>query len=247
MADKPRVYQRMRQMHWDQLPQEEVRDAIRRFWAYCSYLDDLLGRVLACLDATGQADETLLLYVADHGDYCGDHGLFTKGIPCFRGAYHIPAVIRWPAGVAAGSPRRVDELVSLADFAPTFVELAGGEPAAGLVGRSLAPFLRGERPAGWRDAIHTQTHGNEVYFTQRSVATKDWKYVFNAFDVDELYDLRRDPHEMTNLAGRAEHEAVLREMAGRMWRFAASQDDPANCAYIATSLAPYGPGEAFRP
>ena len=61
------------------------------------FLDDLFGRVLAALDRTGQAENTLVLYCSDHGDYCGEHGLFAKGIPCFRGAYHVPAVLRWPA------------------------------------------------------------------------------------------------------------------------------------------------------
>ena len=145
LADKPRIYQRMRQARFGQLSEREVREGIRHFWAYCTYLDDLFGRLLNRLEDTGQADNTLVLYCADHGDYCGEHGLFAKGIPCFRGAYHVPAVVRWPAGV--GQPgRRVDELVSLADFGPTLLEVAGVEPGRRFAGRSLAPFLRGESP-----------------------------------------------------------------------------------------------------
>jgi len=245
LADKPRVYKRMREMRWAQLSVREIREGIRHFWAYCSYLDDLFGRLLSALEATGQADNTLVLYCSDHGDYCGDHGLFAKGIPCFDGAYHVPAVARWPAGLAQPG-RRVDAFVSLADFAPTFVELAGQTPDPGLTGSSLVPFLNGLRPARWRDEIHTQCNGVELYYTQRSVRTRQYKYVFNGFDDDELYDLRNDPHEMTNLGARAECEPIKRDLLRRMWRFAHREQDAAINNYITVSLAPYGPAEAFR-
>ena len=245
MADKPRVVKRMRDLRWGQLTEREVREAIRHFRAYCTYLDERFGRVLEALEATGQAADTLVLYVSDHGDYCGDHGLFAKGIPCFRGAYHVPAVVRWPNGVADPG-RRVGEFVSLADFAPTFTELSGRPVEAGLTGASLVPFLRGRTPGDWRDEIHTQCNGVELYYTQRSVMTADCKYVFNGFDDDELYDLRTDPNEMVNLAGDPAREPVKREMARRMWRFAHRENDSAINAYITVSLAPYGPAEAFR-
>ena len=245
LADKPRIYKRMREMRWGQLSEREIREGIRHFWAYCTYLDDLFGRVLAALDAAGAAENTLVLYCSDHGDYCGDHGLFAKGIPAFRGAYHVPAVVRWPAGIAKPG-RRVEQLVSLADFAPTFAELAGQPADREFSGASLAPFLAGRTPDDWRDEIHTQCNGVELYYTQRSVMTTDYKYVFNGFDADELYDLRADPHEMTNLIDEPSLEAVKRDMCRRMWRFACRENDSAISGYITVALAPYGPAEAFR-
>lgn len=245
LADKPAIYGRMRETRFGQLSAREVREAIRHFWAYCTYLDDLFGRLLAALDATGQRDNTLVLYTADHGDYCGEHGLFAKGIPCFQGAYRVPAIIRWPAGVAEPG-RRVDAFVSLADFGPTFLEAAGVSAARHFTGASLLPFLRGETPPVWRDEIHTQCNGVELYYTQRSVMTRDFKYVFNGFDRDELYDLRTDPHEMRNLAGDPAYAAVIREMCARLWRFAYRENDSAINPYITVGLAPYGPAAAFR-
>ena len=245
LADKPNIYQRMREMRFGQLSEREVREGIRHFWAFCSYLDDLFGQVLDALDRTDQQEDTLVLYCSDHGDYCGDHGLFCKGIPCFQGAYHVPAVVRWPASVA-NPGRRVDEFVSLADFAPTFLQIAGLAPDRHFTGASLLPFLRDETPSGWRDEIHTQCNGVELYYTQRSVMTKEFKYVFNGFDWDELYDLRTDPHEMHNLAGDPAYEGVKRELCRRMWRFAHREDDTAINPYVTVGLAPYGPAEAFR-
>lgn len=245
MRDKPVIYQRMRDQAFGQLTEREVREAIRHFWAYCSYLDELFGGLLAALDATGQAEDTLVLYCADHADYCGDHGLFAKGIPSFRGAYHVPMVMRWPAGIERAG-RRVDEFVSPADIAPTMIELAGLSVDRRFTGASLVPFLRGEMPADWRDEIHTQCNGVELYFTQRSVMTKDYKYVFNGFDRDELYDLRSDRHEMKNVAEEPAYAEVKRGMCRRMWRFARREEDALFQSYITVGLVPYGPTEAFR-
>lgn len=244
MEDKPRVYQRMRNQIFGQLSEREVREAIRHFWAYCTYLDDLFGQILRALEATGQADNTLVLYCSDHGDYCGDHGLFAKGIPCFEGAYHVPAVIRWPA-VVQSPGERVGAFTSLADFAPTFIEAAGQPIDRHFAGASLLPFLRGETPEGWREAVFTQCNGVELYYSQRSIMTKEYRYTFNGFDQDELYDLRSDPHEMINLASRPEYESIKRELVGRLWRFAYEQGDSMINPYITVGLAPYGPGEAF--
>ncbi|MFO7871649.1 MAG: sulfatase-like hydrolase/transferase [Kiritimatiellia bacterium] len=245
MSDKPTIYQRMRETRFGQLSEREVREGVRHFRAYCSYLDELFGRVMGALEKTGAAHDTMVLYTSDHGDYCGEHGLFCKGIPCFRGAYNIPAVVRWPR-VLKGCGRRVDEFVSEADFGPTFLEAAGVKAERHFTGRSLLPFLRGESPAGWRDEIHTQCNGVELYYTQRSVMTKEYKYVFNGFDQDELYDLRRDPDETRNLNDEDSHETVKRELCRRMWKLAREEADTVINPYITVGLAPYGPAEAFR-
>jgi arylsulfatase A-like enzyme len=153
--------------------------------------------------------------------------------------------MRWPKGIQDPG-RRVSEFVSHADWAPTFLELAGIETDRDFSGASLVPFLRGETPAGWRDALFTQCNGVELYFTQRSVMTRDYKYVYNGFDFDELYDLRADPHEMRNVASDPGNRAVIEDMATRMWQFARKEEDTAINAYITIGWAPVGPAAAFR-
>jgi len=245
MEDKPRVYQRMRSDRFGQLSEREVREGIRHFWAYCTYLDDMFGRILSALEESGQAEDTAVLFCSDHGDYCGEHGLFCKGIPCFRGAYHVPAVVRWPQGLA-NPGRRVDRLVSLADFAPTFLELAGLEVPEGLYGRSLMPFLRDRGPDSWRDALITQCNGVELYFTQRSVLTKQHRYTFNGFDFDELYDLEKDPGETVNLAADDSRAGLRRELCAKLMKLNSEAGDACPSAYITVGLHPWGPAEAFR-
>ena len=247
MGDKPRYYQKLRKMHFAPLGERKTRDAMRHFWAMCTYLDDLFGRLLCTLDETGQANDTVVLYLSDHGDYNGDHGLFHKGVPCFRGAYHVPAVVRWPAGLRHPG-RAVDELVSLADFAPTFLDLAGVRADRYFTGRSLMPFLCGETPEGWRDFLCTQCDGVENYFTQRSIWTRDYKYTYNGFDYDEFYDLRKDPHEMVNRFEEAQYREVIHDLTRKMWRFAYEEADHLGSSghYVTISTAPWGPIEAFK-
>ena len=141
----------------------------------------------------------------------------------------------------------MDAFASLADIAPTLLDVAGVDGGRPFAGASLLPLMQGRQPDNWRDAVFTQCNGVELYYSQRSVKTKDYKYVFNGFDEDELYDLRNDPHEMRNLAGDPRYAPVIRDMCRRMWRFAYEQsDDYLLNSYITTALAPYGPAEAFR-
>ena len=190
--DKPRVYQRMRRQYWDQLSEDEIRDAVRHYWAYCTMEDAYLGLFLDALDASGQREDTLVLRLSDHGEYAGAHGLFCKGVPAFREGYHVPCIASWPAGIDRPG-REEGAFVTLADIAPTLLEVAGAPVPEGLTGRSLTPFLEGQRPPGWRDAFYSQMNGVELYYTQRAVQTDEWKYVYNGFDFDELYHLPRRP------------------------------------------------------
>lgn len=244
LTDKPRIVQRQRRQLWDQLSEDEVRESIAHYWAYCTLEDAMLGEVLDALDATGQADDTLVIFLSDHGDYCGAHGLYLKGVPAFREAYHVPCIMRWPNGIQ-NPDRVVDEFVSLADFAPTFMELAGVETPDNLTGNSLVPFLNGEAPDAWPDATYTQFNGVELYYTQRSVATRTHKYVYNGFDFDELYDLEKDPHEMVNVAAVTEYQDIKHALVQKMWHFAAQEEDIIFNPYGTVALAPWGPADAL--
>lgn len=244
LEDKPAIYQRQRRQLWDQLPADEVRESIAHYWAYCTIQDSLLGEVLAALKESGQADDTLVIFLSDHGDYCGSHGLYLKGIPAFREAYHVPCIVRWPNGIA-NPGRSVEDLISLADFAPTFLELAGIQIEQEATGASLVPFLEGHTPSGWREYLFTQMNGVELYYTQRAVFSNSHKYVFNGFDFDEFYDLGIDPFEMTNLIDEPAYESTRRHMIQELWKFAAREDDQIFNPYGTVALMPYGPSSAL--
>lgn len=185
-------------------------------------------------------ENTMVIYVSDHGDYVGAHGLWTKGLPCFEEAYHICSVIGG-AGVTEKG-RIVDELVSLADYAPTFLELAGIHLDRKLAGRSLVPFLKGEEPEEWRMEMYTQSNGNELYGIQRAVFDNQFKFVYNGFDFDELYDLQKDPLEMHNLAEDEAYAEIIKDYYRRLWKFAYDNQDMLGDTYITTALTEYGAG-----
>ncbi len=246
MHDKPDYYRKVRERVFNQLGEKGTREAIRHFWAMCTKIDVHFGRLLERLDASGQKDNTIVIFCSDHGDYAGDHGLFHKQVPAFLGAYKVPTVIRWPRGIR-NPGRTVDDLFNLADFAPTLLEAAGIKSDRYFTGRSFVPFLEDHRPADWREEVCTQCEGTEHMFTQRMVVTGKHKYVYNGFGRDELYDLEADPHEMINLESDARYDGIKRDLVGRMWRFAyREQDRLGSTQYIMVNTAPFGPKEAFR-
>jgi arylsulfatase A-like enzyme len=268
MDDKPRIYQRMRYQYWQQLSDDEVRQSIAHYYALLTMQDAFFGLLLDALEKTGQAENTLVIYCSDHGDYAAAHGLWAKGVPAFREGYNIPCVIRWPKGIRSPG-RRVEAFVSTTDFAPTILEAAKATASPRISGMSLVPWFRNDAQPAWRDAIFSQMNGVELYYTQRIVMTRDYKYVYNGFDYDELYDLKADPHETKNLAfpdlaaaqastlrgaGLAttdrsawpplpdELDAVRRDLLARMWQFAQKHNDQIFNSYFTVAMAPYGPG-----
>ena len=244
LQDKPRIYQRHRKQLWSQLSEEEVKESIVHYWAYCTMLDDYRQMVYDAVDDLGLRDNTILIFMSDHGDYLGDHGLYCKGVPAFDSAVRVPFIVRWPEGIE--DPGRViDEFVTLCDFAPTFLDVAGlgQNPTSGA---SVAPFFNSGEVEGWREEVHFQFSGVELYYTQRTVMTREYKYVFNGFDFDELYDLSKDPETMTNLIDDPGYQDVLHDMVKRMWRFSYEQRDITGNAYFTVALAPLGPHAALR-
>lgn len=240
MKDKPGLYRKTRD-RFDQLTEREQKEALRYYLAYCTYEDALFGQVLKALDESGERDNTLVIFLSDHGDYAAEHGLWAKGLPCFEGAYHIPFICRWPAGIQ-NPDRKVDDFVSIADFAPTFLELARIQTDRVFAGYSLVPYLKNEKPEMIQTECYTQTNGNELYGIQRSVKTKEWKYVYNGFDYDELYHISEDPDETKNVIDDYKDSEILKDLCKKLWTFAKKNDDVCINPYILVSLASYGPG-----
>ncbi len=241
LLDKPALYQKT-QAPFRQLTDREQREALRHYLAFCSYEDALFGQLIDALKKSGQYDDTIIIYTSDHGDYAGAHGLWAKGLPCFREAYRVPFLVRMPG---RSDITIVDDRASLCDFAPTVLDLAGIEyPANRFAGRSLAGNLTGEQKTPAPRYSFTQSNGNELYGIQRSVETDKWKYVFNGFDHDELYDLENDPGECCNLAHDERYVDVIRELCAVLWRFAKENLDTYINPYIVTAHMPYGPGIA---
>jgi choline-sulfatase len=237
LSGRPAIYRRLQRI-WRQLEWHQFAQAIACHYAFCSLVDDQIGRILATLRASGQAENTIVVFTADHGDYLGAHRLMLKGVPAFEEAYRVPLILSGP-GVPAG--RQVEEIVSLIDLAPTLIGLTTGGHFP-CQGRSLLPLLQ-PQVSEWRSQAFAEFHGQRFFYTQRVLWQDNYKYVFNGFDEDELYDLEADPHEMHNLAQNPPHRSVLEQMAGRMWEITRQTGDfnMYQAQYGMFRFAPVGP------
>ncbi|HPX39129.1 MAG TPA: sulfatase-like hydrolase/transferase [Candidatus Hydrogenedentes bacterium] len=191
---------------------DQFRDYIRRYWGYSSYIDHQIGRVLAALDASGKADDTIVVFTSDHGDMMASHGFVFKLGHCgYEELLNVPFLIRAPGRLPSGAV--CDRLVSSVDVFPTLLKLLGLDAPAGLDGRDFLPAIEGA-------TIHEHVFCNSMDNNLTVVGAR-WKYVLNwsPRDADELYDLENDPGEMTNLAGVEAHAETLARMreTARAW------------------------------
>ncbi|MEL0613018.1 sulfatase-like hydrolase/transferase [Marinomonas arenicola] len=239
--DKQPAYNRKVRRLFDQLSIEEKKQAIKHYWAFCTYEDHLIGRVIDELKQHDKFDNTLILLTSDHGDYNGEHGLWCKGLPAYKGAYHIPTIVHWPVGIKQPG-RTLSDLISLADIAPTFLDILNCTMSQPIVGKSLLPYFNNENIPPTHSYLHTQTNGNEIYGIQRTVFNKEWKLVFNTFDNDELYDLTKDPDELINLIDDPDSIPIIKTLYQELWRFAEKTNDSIINPYILVGLAKFGPG-----
>jgi arylsulfatase A-like enzyme len=191
----------------------QFRDYLARYWGYCSYIDQQVGRVLTALDDEKILDQTIVVYTTDHGDMVAAHGFVFKLCSGYDELMRVPMIIRYPKAIRPG---KTDALAQSIDVLPTLLDLCGIPIPPGVDGRSLAGLLAG-KAAAVRDEVVT------VMMRTVMLATRDWKLVYTssreAGTSVELYDRHRRPLEVTNRAGRAADAAALREMEARLVRW----------------------------
>jgi arylsulfatase A-like enzyme len=209
-------------------------------------LDDNVGRLLDELEARGLAADTIVMYSTDNGWYMGDLGMYDKRF-MYEPGLRVPLLARGP-GIKPGITP--DQLVANIDLAPTFLDLAGLPIPASMQGRSLAPLLRGERPADWRQTVYYRYyhdpghHDTRQHYGVRSATHKlihYWKK-----DAWELFDLVNDPTEQHNLlfdpaeAAQPEVAQVFAELRAEIGRLQQEYEDDGLYADPAT----WPPGSA---
>jgi N-acetylglucosamine-6-sulfatase len=205
--------------------QEEIR--LRA--AMMASVDEGVGQILAALERSGELDHTFVLFLGDNGYFFGEHGLGPERRFAYEAGIRAPFVARFPPRVKAGS--RIDRLVICQDIAPTLIDLAGGRPGPQIQGRSLlALFAEGKRPA-WRKSILVEYWAEQampwlVGMTYKAVRTDRHKYIHwvnrgRAGELDELYDLAKDPYELRNLHASRAHARVREGLRRELRRLVA--------------------------
>jgi arylsulfatase A-like enzyme len=178
----------------------QLRDLIANYYGMISLIDHNVGRILAALDAYGLADNTLVVYSTDHGDWLGDHGLILKGPMAYEGLLRVGLLVRGP-GVPEG--KVVDEPVSTIDLPATFADYAGVSLADARHSRSIKPLIDSSASRDFAFSewdLRASRCGVDLWL--RTVRTKNHKLTFESNSgAGELYDLVTDPKEMDNRFG----------------------------------------------
>ncbi|MCA9269770.1 MAG: sulfatase-like hydrolase/transferase [Planctomycetales bacterium] len=180
---------------------DDQRSVTAAYYAMIEHIDDAVGAMVDALEESGQLENTIVLFMSDHGEMLGDHGIYLKGPHFYEGAVRVPLVLRWPQRFAAGL--KSDALVELVDVAPTLLEAAGFAAPPAMQGRSLLGIGSGAAdPGRHRDYVYCEyynawTH-HRSYGTM--MRTRDKKIaVYHGVNEGELYDLAVDPDEFDNL------------------------------------------------
>ncbi len=212
---------------------QEQRELQATYYGMLAEVDDHVGRLLDWLDATGQADDTIVIFTSDHGEMLGDHYLLHK-LGWFDQSYHVPLIVRGP-GVA--SSRTIDAFTEHVDVLPTICELLREDVPLQCDGRPLTPWLEGDTPDDWRGDAHfefdfrdpdsdllEQVFGLTLEECSLAVLRDDHgKYVqFSGHPALPaiFFDIDADPAQITNVAGDPAYASRVLDYAQRMlaWR-----------------------------
>jgi N-acetylglucosamine-6-sulfatase len=185
-------------------------------------IEDGVGEILKALKETGQLDNTILVFTSDNGYFYGEHGLSVERRLAYEESIRLPLLLRYPKLIKPGSVH--DEMALNIDLAPTLLSLTGASVPPTMQGRSLAPLLKGARTA-WRNSFLIEYYSDKVFprivqMGYQAVRSRRWKYIhyLELNGMDELYDLKTDPYEMTNLVDQPSARKALAGMKHEMNR-----------------------------
>ncbi|MEI6679241.1 MAG: sulfatase-like hydrolase/transferase [Mariniphaga sp.] len=187
---------------WPRTP-EDTKQQNADYYSCITGFDYHVGRIFAELKASGEWDNTIIIFSGDNGLSLGEHGLFGKQNLYEFGGMHVPLVIAGP-GIKKG---KSEAFVYLMDLFPTFAEFAGATIPSGVEGKSIVPILTGKETKV-RDLCYTAYRDG-----QRSIRDDRWKLIrYPLVDRTQLFDLKTDPHELNNLANKPEYTSKLSEL-----------------------------------
>ena len=205
-------------------------------WKYQRYMhdylrciqsvDDGVGELLDYLDKNGLAENTIVIYTSDQGFYLGEHGWFDKRF-MYEESLRTPILMRYPKEIKPGTV--IDQLVQNLDFAPTFLDYAGIREPADMQGMSFRKIVKGEK-CEWRDAIYYHYYeypAEHMVKRHYGIRTDRYKLIHFYYDVDEweMYDLKKDPHELKSVYNDPAYADVQKDLHKRLTELRAKYGD----------------------
>ena len=210
-GNKPDIFKPGEAEDFPQFAQTPAREkkAVSAYYAAASYIDAQVGLLMDQLEASGVADNTIVIFFSDHGFHLGEHGMWSK-YSLFEEVVKVPLIVKVPGQPVQGV--QSDQLVELVDLLPSLCDLWDIPPHKSFEGTSWVPLL--EQPdQPWKQAAFSTSHLQG--YTAHATVTPDYKYnrwTKNDTLVQELYHLAKDPHEQVNLAENPEYQEVLEKM-----------------------------------
>ena len=213
LSSSSRMMERAQEQFRD-VTSAQHREMLARYYGFVSQIDYNIGLVLEQLDQLGLADNTVVVYTADHGEMAGEYGLWTKFVLNYDATVHVPLIIRVPNVLPKGVV--VEELVGLIDLLPTLCDLANLPTPSQVQGKSLVELSQG-RPVEWRDVIFSEI-GYPGRASGRCVLARTHTHAFLQHEnygqpFEELYDLMIDPWQTRNVVHKEDYQTV-RESLG---------------------------------
>ncbi|GAA3634375.1 sulfatase-like hydrolase/transferase [Microbacterium awajiense] len=233
---------------FDDMDEASLRTAVATYYAMVSFVDSCIGRLLDTLTEADRDKDTIVVFLADHGDFAGERGLMVKCNSLIDALTRVPLVIRIPGIDAAGDT--VADPVSLIDVMPTVAHIASVTAPTGSRGRVLpglgiptearsavfAEYGAGSPPMTYdqgvsrghaqRDQLRPLLRAAEAEGRSKMVRTRRWKYIYDPMDpVDELYDMEADARELHNLAADPAHGGIVADMRRRLLDWSIRTED----------------------
>ncbi|MCL4402438.1 MAG: sulfatase [Acidobacteria bacterium] len=219
---------------------------IKSYLRCVASVDDNVGRVLDYLDASGLANNTVVVYTSDQGVFLGEHGLYDKRF-MYEDSLRMPLLVRYPREVKPGSVNR--DMVLNLDFAETLLDYGGASAPADMQGRSFRPLLKGQAPRDWRTSMYYRYWMHGAHFNipaHLGVRTKRYKLVYYYGQTCgkkgtvgpatapewEFFDLKEDPLEMHNVYGVPAFASVVRELTAELKRLQKEYKDTGPCGAV---------------
>ncbi len=208
---------------------------VGRYMGDISLIDHQVGRILDRLDELGVAENTLVIYTTDHGDFCGGHGMMDKHYAAYDDIVRVPLIMRLPGQLAAKGT--CDSFVCHSiDLASTICAAAGIEPPGAYMGRDLIK-LAGGNDLEHQDVAFSMYQGCQMgLWSWRMARNRRWKYVYHATAEPELYNIEKDPGELINRAKDTECRTIAEDLRLRLLDWMVSIHDPLLNQWTRTQL-----------
>jgi len=190
---------------------DHAKKSRRAYYANITFIDEMVGRIVEVLKEKGMYDNTLIIFTADHGDMLGDHHHWRKTY-AYEGSANIPFIMKWPSGIDNEIKKgtSLPNPVELRDALPTFLDAAGADIPEEMDGQSLLTLVRGKNPI-WRDYIdleHSTCYQQQNYWCALTDGTIKYIYFFSD-GTEQLFDLKSDPGELSELSSNPSHRETL--------------------------------------